>query len=608
MRFTASLLFVVMCAGFAASAQAQSTIIASSRRIDWSQAGVSGGIPNRTTECATLSAGASAGQINNAIQNCGNNQVVKLNAGTYNLSGAIIFNNKSNVTLRGAGPDQTFLIFNGGDGCMGLWANLCIKNGGKSSDNPGTVANWTGGYAKGSTSITLSTTSGLSVGDMLVLDQLDDSSDSGDVWICQSLACATEGGAGGRPGRAQMQFVKVTGVSGSTVSFAPGIYMPNWRADRQPQAWWVTPVVGVGIEDLSMDHANSGTNVSTGLFIGNAFDSWVKNVRSMRANRNHVWLFEAARVTIRDSYFYGTLNGASQSYGVESRMSADNLIENNIFQRVTAPMMTGNATGTVYGYNYSTDNFYYVASWMQASAYFHDAGVDNVLWEGNDGNGFNADNIHGTSNFGTMFRNRWNGWEPGKDLQTSPIIIQSSNRFMNIVGNVLGEPGFHTVYESNAPSGSNPNKSIFTLGWSSNGYTGSLANDPKVASTMLRWGNYDVVSGTRFNASEAPAGLPVYASAAPSSTTLPASMYKSARPTWFGSVAWPAIGPDVTGGDLPGLQGHAYKIPARLCFERTASSNGILNFNGTTCYGNAPAAPQGTVPAPAAPTGVKIIR
>jgi hypothetical protein len=533
---------------------------------------------------------------------------VKLNAGTYNLSGGIVFNNKSNVTLRGAGPDQTFLIFNGGDGCMGLWADVCVKNGGKSSDNPGTVASWTGGYSKGSTTITLNTTSGLNPGDMLVLDQLDDSSDTGDVWICQSLACATEGGAGGRSGRAQMQFVKVVSVSGSSVTISPGVYMPNWRADRQPQAWWLTPVVGVGIEDLSMDHAGSGTGVSTGLFIGNAFDSWVKNVRSMRANRNHIWLYEAARVTVRDSFFYGTLNSASQSYGVESRMTSDNLVENNIFQRITAPMMTGNANGTVYGYNYSTDNFYYVAAWMQTSSYFHDAGIDNVLWEGNDGNGFQADNIHGTSNFGTAFRNRWNGWETGKDLQTSPIIIQAANRFMNIVGNVLGEPGYHTVYESNAPSGSNPNKSIFTLGWSNNGYTGSLPNDAKVASTMLRWGNWDVVTGTRFNASEVPSSLSAYASATPSSNVLPASLYKSAKPGWFGSVGWPAIGPDVTGGDLSNVQGHAYKIPARLCFERTPSANGVLNFNANTCYGNTTTPPASTVPAPAAPTGVRIIK
>src|SRR5262249_54077683 len=151
--------------------------------------------------------------------------------------------------------------------------------------------------------------------------------------------------------------------------------MPNWRASRSPQAWWVHPGTGVGIEDLSMDHAGSGTDVYTGLFMGNAYDSWVKNVRSLSANRNHIWLFEAAPVTIRDSYFYGTLNAASQSYGVESRMSSDNLVENNIFQHITSPMMTGNANGMVYGYNYSIDDFYYVSAWMQGSSYFHDSGI-----------------------------------------------------------------------------------------------------------------------------------------------------------------------------------------------------------------------------------------
>jgi hypothetical protein len=175
---------------------------------------------------------------------------------------------------------------------------------------------------------------------------------------------------------------------------------------------------------------------------------------------------------------------------------------------------------------------------------------------------------------------------------------------MNIIGNVLGEPGFHSVYESNAPSGSNPNKSIFTLGWSNNGYTGSLANDTKVASTMLRWGNYDVVSGSRFNANEVPSSLSVYASVVPSGNVLPASLYKGGKPSWFGSTQWPAIGPDVTGGDLPGVDGHAFKIPARQCYEKTAKSNEVLNFNANNCYGNT----STTVPAPAAPSNVKLIK
>src|SRR5712691_7997292 len=98
------LLLSAFLLGVATSVDAQ-TLISASRRIDWSQAGVPGGIPNRTTICATLSPGASAAQINGAIASCPDGQVVKLNAGIYNLSTGIVFNNKNNVTLRGAGAN-----------------------------------------------------------------------------------------------------------------------------------------------------------------------------------------------------------------------------------------------------------------------------------------------------------------------------------------------------------------------------------------------------------------------------------------------------------------------------------------------------------------------
>ena len=113
--------------GVATQVEAQ-TIISAARRIDWTQAGIAGGVPNRATICATLNPGATFTQINSAIAAC-NNGVVFLNAGTYNLAGGIVFNNKSNVTLRGAGPDQTFLKFTNGNSCGGLGGDLCIING-----------------------------------------------------------------------------------------------------------------------------------------------------------------------------------------------------------------------------------------------------------------------------------------------------------------------------------------------------------------------------------------------------------------------------------------------------------------------------------------------
>ncbi|MGA8185692.1 MAG: hypothetical protein WB819_18855, partial [Terriglobia bacterium] len=64
-RKLAVLLFVVVI-GFPGylSAQSASGIIAPSRMINWSNAGVQGGIPNRTSICTTLSPGATSSQIN----------------------------------------------------------------------------------------------------------------------------------------------------------------------------------------------------------------------------------------------------------------------------------------------------------------------------------------------------------------------------------------------------------------------------------------------------------------------------------------------------------------------------------------------------------------
>src|SRR5438309_10582357 len=121
---------LVLCPSTPAHAQLWSGILDPSRAVDWSQAGVPGGIPNRTSICATLNPGATAAQINSAIASCPAGQVVFLNAGTYSLSAGIDFANHSNVTLRGAGANQTFLVFSGGGTtCAGPQADICIQNG-----------------------------------------------------------------------------------------------------------------------------------------------------------------------------------------------------------------------------------------------------------------------------------------------------------------------------------------------------------------------------------------------------------------------------------------------------------------------------------------------
>lgn len=62
----------------------------------------------------------------------------------------------------------------------------------------------------------------------------------------------------------------------------------------------------------------------------------------------------------------------------------------------------------------------------------------------------------------------------------------------------------------------------------------------------------------------------------------------SAKPSFYGSTAWPSIGPDVSGGTISNVGGHVKRIPARICFEDvmggTFSDATPKTFNANLCY------------------------
>ena len=625
-----------------ARAQQWSGIIDPSRAIDWSNAGVRGGIPKRTTVCATLNPGASSSQINSAIASCPSGQVVFLNAGTYSGLSGIMFNGKSGVTLRGAGADKTFLIFTSGIGCHSLAADVCITGADTNwSRGPSNTADWTYGYKAGTTKIALSSVTNLKVGSPLILDQADDSSDAGSVFVCQSPAtipsCSLEGNGtnGQRPNRDQVQIVQVVSCGtatapgqackGTNVMITPGLYMARWSSTKSPGAWWATSAIRrVGIEDLTLDHtASTG---SFGIEIQKAIDCWVKGVRGIDSGKAHVELQESARITVTDNYFYLTQNAVQQCYGVESLNSSDDLIQNNVLQFIAAPlMMNGSCSGCVIAYNFAINDFFTASKgFVQASTNQHTAGIDMLLYEGNIGPQFYADNFHGTHNLVTVFRNQfigndgacYNGTPPHGESACNnnqvAMDIRAYSRFYNLIGNVLGQSGTSNGYQS----GSAP---IYRIGGgnSANGITVPL--DSLVASTLMRWGNYDVVTAavrwcgnssnpgwtkTCGSTSEVPTGLSNYANAVPARTSLPPSFYLSAKPAWWPSgKAWPPIGPDVTGGNVAGVGGHVYTIPAQDCYLNVmrGAVNGtgsVLPFNVRRCYSNASAS------SPLPPTGL----
>lgn len=617
-----------------------SGIIAPSRAIDWSKAGVPGGIPTRATICSSIAPYGSSGSpaspsaINSAVASCPTGEVVVLNAGTFYLNAPIDFAGVSNVTLRGSGADKTkIVIISSSNTCYpGFGGAVCVEpelNSFPSSSFNTNAADWTSGYSVGATSITLSSTKGLAVGMPLILDQCDDgfsgsaasggasgcntgsNADTGNVWNCVSptanggVCSSYSAGGATRINRAQEQQVLITNISGSTVTISPGLYMSNWRSGQSPGAFWPSNgggsalyVTGDGVENLTFDMTQytAAPSQSTAVLFNLAYGCWIIGTRIINTERNHVFIFQSSHITVANNYMYGTQNATSESYGVENWSGSDNLIVNNIGQHVVSPYLQGGPDeGVVWAYNYDTDEYYSTDSnWFMPGNYQHAAGSAMDLWEGNQGSGWIADAIHGTHNLATLFRNRYIGYQPscyGVPCGQEVYAVQPTyvSRYFNVLGNVLGQSGVHTVYNDNPVTASSAGRTgafaIYAVGWAGPNatYSSSVApaNDILSLTSFMRWGNYDTVNAAvEWNASEVPStmsdttGSPsIYANPVPSNQILPPSFYYPSQPSWwatpYGTPPWPANGPDVTGGSVPGTGGHANNIPAELCFANT---------------------------------------
>jgi hypothetical protein len=584
----------VLCAlalfGLSVEAHAQnwSGILDPSRAIDWSHNGAA--IQSRatlcsTSQCSALGPSSTAAQINAAVQSASSGQVVLLPAGTYNLSGGI--NLKAGITLRGNGPSSTILNINTPSNCFGgVWtANICVTGSSYlDPQNPPSTTSWTPA-AKGTSVITVASPASLAVGQIAYLDQSSDTSadDAGFIYVCGDTTCTVEGASGwsyGDSARVHEQVVRITSINGNLVGIYPPLLMPDWRSSKSPLilSSSVTPIQDVGIEDLRV---NNGGSAGFNILFGQAYNCWVKNVASVLGGKGNVGTFGAVGITLRDSYLYQETSYGSEAYGFYGQLASGVLVENNIFQMMpSGPVFNGAVMGCVIGYNYGLQMDFSKGDWWPGIAN-HNASNDLCLYEGNQMPGIREDNFHGTHNLQTMFRNYFSGNDPAK-TQTprtgSPIVLQNYSRLYNIVGNVLGASGIQTTYAS-----------IYTV-------------DTPASATLLRWGNYDTANAAvRWVASEVPSGLAQFANPVPSSQSLPSSFYLSAKPSWWGKMPWPAIGPDVTGGNIANLAGHAYNIPAALCYANTAkdTTGGLTNFNANTCYQqvatNLPAAPTNVI-------------
>jgi hypothetical protein len=624
--------------------QAWSGVLAPSRAIDWSHAGLPATLPDgetttnpwtpptRSSICQTLSPGVNATQISNAIASCssaGHGSVVLLNPGTYTLSGGALQLYGDNVTLRGSGPMQTIVKL----------TSASLQMGAMSQAGNARLTNEAGNFSPGSTSFNINNVSGtLTAGMTVSLYQCDTSNsgypcsnnapvDNGSIYVCGfDTNCNIDGSLGSFK-RTQQQTLLVTSVvdhgTYKTVSFTPGLYMPNWTYSQSPVIEWNDQnnygAVGMGLENMTIYTPATGGTVS----VSYAYASWVTGVRFVGSRTsNGSAIIEATgnkNVLMANNYLFG-LDPASPNYGsyifVEPARGSDDLYLNNIFQ-VTAFRGGGFLQGDVLAYNYHRDIQSNTAAGFEEDATFqHQPEAAFVLNEGDQLGQIRDDDTWGTHHFDTFFRNILSCYDtPYLDPNGIMLGIQigSYARFENAVGNAIGSKVNGSNYGC---------KGYQSIGNSSVAFIiNDGANDALTNNSLMRWGNVTTIaqgtdtpanSGIRFVSTEVPSALgspnAAYSNPVPGDNNLPASFFMNgvtAHPNGGTGLSWwkvctswtvfpntcaayttqpfPAAGPDVTGG--PYVNGHAYDIPAALAWKNLpidASFQNTYNISGSS--------------------------
>jgi hypothetical protein len=512
------------------------------------------------------------------------------------------------------------------------------------------------------------------VGTLLIIDQDNDTTAAAGWLQCDvnspAPACSANGGSSGRifssthVTRSQTQVVRITNISGSTYTISPGLYASNIRSSQNPGAWWNTNsalCIQCGIENLTFDNRANSTGIVEAINIVSCYDCWLKNIRNLDGGgRNHIYANQNGPVIIRDSYFFFTVGtGNGGGYGIDPVESSDWLVENNIFDEVPAMIVGENYSGWVVAYNFTWNNVPGGVG-MNPSYPSHDPGSHMNLFEGNYFNGVSMDTQHGASPTFTYFRNDFPGNQPapldpsnsGSTQNMAPFEIQANQHGENIIGNTLGivkcvggtyngrpadkdsqcigggtasGTSWAVAYEHSPNVGSSGGacyQAIYLLGYPDNCTNAvppaTFIADVEVHNEMMRWGNYDTVNAAvQWNSAEVPTSSFTFFTplSVPANHNLPASFYYSSKPAWWNGVGFtappfPPIGPDVTGGNLAGLGGHAYEIPARLCYEQTPQDStnypatAIIAFDAATCYSTTSTPPP---PAPATNMFIRIL-
>lgn len=514
--------------------------------IDWSGAGVDGGIPERPAPGgSTISvnsygavpddASSDSAAISSALSAASSGDVIEFGAGEYTLTST--FSIPDGVTVRGQGMDITTLKYTGTassiisagptDSCA--WNDKWCQQVALASD-----------ASKGDTTLTLDTGDGdytsFSEGDVIVVGM----DNSGLAWVDMGDCSwnAINNDAGGSASYHQM--VEVVSRDGGTLTVSPGLYtdMPT----AQNAFVGRSNISGsfhenIGVEDLTLTRTQNPGSQASMIAFTHCKNSWVKGVEIDTGHGRMIRFLRSYQCTMFQNYVHHgfVYTSGAYNYHFVVERSGRCLVESNVscYTNKSVQLET-TAGGNVIAYNYldgawvDETNKY----WQGQDIGSHCAHSHHDLIEGNIFNKFNSDAIHGSSSHMVLFRNGIDSdheffCQPTHaydDTQSVAAVQYDLGYYISAIGNVLGKDGRSNIYSCG------PGGSCVTSSGSNYIYL-SRGSDSLMGTTLLRHHNYDYYNDAIVNNGT-------------DDTDMPDSLYLSAKPSWFGSLTWPNVDAD----------------------------------------------------------------
>jgi Pectate lyase superfamily protein len=531
------------------------------------------------------------GAIQAAIDAAAVGEVVYLPPGTYRIDSPLrVGPNFSRKTLRGAGSSTII------DARHSQPIQCGSASGTTNFGVPLTDYKVVGGLAKGSTKITIGNTANFNVGKIIQLQVQNDptlpviSVGNSDVFTEQA------------PVR---QHVRVVAKTATTLSIWPPLYDSYGGGALEVRVRGaVFQAEEIGLEDFVLDCAN--TSAIFAVRMSNCVNSWIKGVEVKKTFNYSFTLEECLNCEIRNCFVNEGKAGGSNGAGILCGMWACLLEDNVIIKSFPQIEINGGSSGNVIAYNYSGDtsmvdtnhgpwnrfNLFEgnAFAFMLSDGYFggesEQTTFRNYLWHPDLGNvhmrrwsrrfsvvgNILADasgavasqgypNMGNTQFDGTAKLSAGDPWRDYNMKGTLASRTSDSTGTISVIGGGLlyYDPGTvhnFTIYWGDVPSNSvdcrvsawsapvatfftlsgtklPPEGTVVTIGPSSffNGnptQSSYQERDLDVAATVVVKGNHYV--GT--NVTEPLEG-----------DVLPDSLFRSGKPGWFGSLAWPPYNP-----------------------------------------------------------------